>query len=1048
MKLFDCKQVRLWENPQCAGVNRLRPHSTFFPFATEAEAKAASQEPFDCPAVHNLNGEWKFRYLAAPELVEEEFVAARCDDGGWDRIEVPGNWTRQGYDHPHYTNVQMPWPEQPPFVPAANPTGVYRRSFTLDGNSGGRRTILHLGGAESCCFIYVNGVEIGMTKDSRTGSEFDITEFVHPGENTLAAVVIRWSDGSFLEDQDHWWMAGIHRDVYLYHTGDVYLRDFFAKTGLENGYADGFIEFEADAGFSAPVHPEGYAAVVRLYDSAGNPVLPEPVRVGFAANKGVAVGYARVSVPRPARWSAETPNLYRLTVELLDPEGRCVTATGCRIGFRSVELAGGNLLINGEPVRFFGVNRHDFDPVRGKAVSPDLIRRDLELMKRFNFNAVRTCHYPNDPRLLDLCDEYGLYVIDEANIECHAFYDFLTDDPEWLPAMMDRVTRMVLRDKNHPCVFEWSLGNESGCGANFGACAGWIRRFDNSRRVHYEGALRPRARERGDWESWVDSRPNPELTDTVCPMYASPDTLRKWLKHDDPRPLILCEYSHAMGNSNGSLSDYFRLFHGERRLQGGFIWDWVDQGLEETDSAGRKFWAYGGDFGDTPNDYDFCCNGMIWPDRTPHPAMYEHKYLAEPFAIRPVELAPGSFEVINRNYFKGLDDLEFRWRVEADGVVVASGTVAMPEVPPRKSARFTVGWRLPEIAAGEEAFVIFTAVSRHESAFAPAGFEVGHEQIRLELPAVCCRAGSETPPCRVAVDGRTASAGESELCFSEQGMPESWRFRGGELLAAPAAESFLRAPTDNDAIRCNLLSDERKAGYRWYRTYGLDRLAPECESAGFRLDESGFHADSTVRFRAANGAELRVVRRLCFSGGGALAVNLEFQVPPELDDLPRIGWTLTLPAGFENFRYFGNGPFENYRDRSACCIVSRHAGSVTGQYVPYVLPQECGNRTGVRCAAADNGSVGLFAAAADRMECSALHFTPADLLRACHINELEPRPETFLHLDLAQRGVGTGSCGPDTLEQYRIHAGIHRFGFLLTPFAVSEASSGPARRLF
>lgn len=1049
MKLFDCKSVRLWEKPLATSINRLRSRSTLFPFPDEQQAKKVSFEPFDCPQIMNLNGEWKFRCLACPEQVEEAFTGERFDDSGWDGITVPGNWTMQGYDKPHYTNVQMPWPHQPPFVPKENPTGVYRRTFEVDASLAGRRFVLHFSGVESCFFVYVNGVEVGMSKDSRTCAEFDVTPFVRTGENSLAVIVIRWSDGSVLEDQDHWWMAGIYRDVYLYHTAPQYIADVFARTKLVNDYTDGVLELQVDAGFSSEIHPEGYTAVVRLYDSAGNMVFDEPETVEFVVNKGIPVGFRKIAVPAPALWSAETPNLYRLTVTLLDPEKRVVEATGCDIGFKSVELKGGNILVNGQPVKFFGVNRHDFDPVHGKTVPFELMRRDVELMKSFNFNAVRTCHYPNDPRFCSLCDHYGLYVIDETNIECHAFYDFITDDPEWLPAMMERVTRMVVRDKNHPCVFEWSLGNESGMGANFGAMAGWIRRYDPTRLVHYEGAMRRHIweREGEEWGAWATLEGlNAEISDSICPMYASFDSIDQYLAHNDPRPFIMCEYTHAMGNSNGSLVHYFELFRRERRMQGGFIWDWVDQGIEKSDAKGRKFYAYGGDFGDFPNDFDFCCNGMIWPDRVPHPSMFEFKYLAKPFTIRAAELSAGVFELVNYHYFKTLDELAFSYRIEVDGEVVDRGALELPSVMPQSQARFTVPWHLPELGRNQEAFIIFTAAQKSAAPWAEAGFEVGHEQFKLELPPPA-GAASALPAAKLERSGDTVAVGDSVLVFGAAGVPESWKFRGVELLAAAPAEQFLRGATDNDAIRCFIHTDERKVGFRWLEVYGLDGLGAESSPAEFRMENGVFTAESAAVYTAKNKAKLTVKRSLALLETGALAVNLEFDVPPELDDLPRLGWSIALPAGFENFTFFGNGPHENYCDRRAGSLVSLYRQTVTEQYVPYILPQECGNHTAVRFAAVDNGVAGLLAVAPQGMECSALHFTPADFLAANHTNELEARPETCFNLDLGQRGLGTHSCGEDTRPRYRIHSGTHRFGFCLMPFAVQERVEKLARQL-
>lgn len=1037
MKLFDCKSVRLWEKPLATSINRMRSRSTLFPFASEREAKKPSFEPFDCPQVLNLNGGWKFRYHTRPEEVEERCTADGFNDSKWDDIAVPGNWTVQGYDKPHYTNVQMPWPHQPPFVPKENPTGVYRRTFEIDKSLAGRRFVLHFSGVESCFFVYVNGVEIGMSKDSRTCAEFDVTPFVRTGANSLAVIVIRWSDASFIEDQDHWWMAGIFRDVFLYHTGKEHIADLFAKVKLENDYRDGLIELLVNAGFSQAIHPEGYTAAVRLYDSAGKAVLEKPETVELIVGKGVPVGFKKIRVPAPALWSAETPNLYRLTVTLLDPAGKVVESTGCDIGFKSVELKGGNLLVNGKPVKFFGVNRHDFDPVRGKTVPPELLRRDVETMKSLNLNAVRTSHYPNDPRFYALCDRYGIYVIDETNLECHAFYDFLTDDPEWLPAMMERVSRMVVRDKNHPCVFEWSLGNESGIGANFGGMAGWIRRYDPTRLVHYEGAVRKHIWERDSWSPWETTEGvNADICDTVNPMYPSFESIDKYLALNDPRPFIMCEYSHAMGNSNGSLVHYFELFRRERRMQGGFIWDWVDQGLEKTDAKGRKFYAYGGDFGDTPNDYDFCGNGMVWPDRTPHPMAYEFKYLAKPFTIKPLELSAGVFELVNYHYFKTLDDLEFTYRIEVDGKITDKGTLELPSAAPQSQVKFTVPWTLPALGRNQEAFVVFSAKQKAATLWAKAGFEVGHEQFKLELPPPVGTASS-LPPLAVALDGRTAAVGNSRLVFGASGLPESWTYRGVELLAATPAEQFLRCPTDNDAIRCFIHTDKHKVGHRWIEVYGLENLKRKDSAAAPRLENGVLTAVSESVYTAKNKAKLTVRRSLSLLANGALAVNLEFDVPADLDDLPRLGWNLALPAGFENFSFLGNGPHENYCDRRAGSVVSLYKQTVTAQYVPYMLPQECGNHTAVRLAAVDNGKVGLLAVAPQLMECSALHFTPADFFGAGHTNELEARPETFFNLDLGQRGLGTASCGEDTRLRYRIHPGIHRFSFYLLPFAVS-----------
>ena len=510
MKLFDCKSVRLWEKPLATSINRLRSRSTLFPFPDEQQAKKVSFEPFDCPQIMNLNGEWKFRCLACPEQVEEAFTGERFDDSGWDGIPVPGNWTMQGYDKPHYTNVQMPWPHQPPFVPKENPTGVYRRTFEVDASLAGRRFVLHFSGVESCFFVYVNGVEVGMSKDSRTCAEFDVTPFVRTGENSLAVIVIRWSDGSVLEDQDHWWMAGIYRDVYLYHTAPQYIADVFARTKLVNDYTDGVLELQVDAGFSCEIHPEGYTAVVRLYDSAGNMVFDEPETVEFVVNKGIPVGFRKIAVPAPALWSAETPNLYTAVIELSDGEN-VLTYDSYQVGFRKItyrKLSDGSygtysdceadtgtwsydsIRLNGSYLYFKGVNRHDFSPEDGYAVDYATMEKDVQLMKAHNINALRMSHYPNNPYMYYLCDKYGIYVMDEANQEASGIYDKPEITAYFEGSVVDRVDSMLYRDRNHACVVVWSYGNESGLGKSTDSVlvrmGEYIHTLDDTRPVQYE----------------------------------------------------------------------------------------------------------------------------------------------------------------------------------------------------------------------------------------------------------------------------------------------------------------------------------------------------------------------------------------------------------------------------------------------------------------------------------------------------------------------------------------------------------------------------------
>jgi beta-galactosidase len=566
-----------WENPLAFGINKLPAHVTGVPFPNEASALA--RDPQASPWFQDLNGSWQFQLVPNPQSTPEGFWEADYDVRHWDLIEVPGNWTMQGYDKSIYTNVQMPIPNTPPFVPEDdNPTGLYRRTFNVPLDWDGRRVILSFGGIESAFYLWINGTKIGYSQDSRLPAEFDITEFVHPGENVLAVQVMRWSDGSFLEDQDHWRMAGIYRDVCLYSLPQVHLWDVFAKPTLDRDYIDGKLSVTAHIG-GRDQDAHGYSVEMQLYDSSQSPVLPNPVAEKVAANENEVLNVTLASkIPHPEKWSHEHPYLYTLVLCLKDRDGSAVQYFSCRVGFRKVEIINRELLVNGMPVLIKGVNRHEHEDKRGKSVTLKTMLADVLLMKRHNINAVRTSHYPNDPLWYDLCDEYGIYVWDEANIETHSLYNQLCHEPEWLHAFMDRGMRMVERDKNHPSVLVWSLGNESGYGPHHDALADWIRGYDPDRALHYECAIS------FDWKGGHLS------TDICCPMYPTVDSIIKYAEdNSNDRPLIMCEYAHAMGNSVGNLREYWEAIETQHGLQGGFIWDWVDQGLTKLDPHGNPY---------------------------------------------------------------------------------------------------------------------------------------------------------------------------------------------------------------------------------------------------------------------------------------------------------------------------------------------------------------------------------------------------------------------------------------------------------------------------
>jgi beta-galactosidase len=910
-----------WMNPQLTSINRLEPHATLVP--SPSVELAATLDPARSPWFRSLDGTWDLRVVARPEEAPAALAAAR----GWSHAEVPGLWTMQGFGHPHYTNVQMPFPNPPGEVPAENPTGIYRRRFTVPRGWRRRRVVLGFGGAEGVLHVLLNGEPIGISKDARTPAEFDVSHLVrHDGENELVAVLVQWSDASFIEDQDQWWHAGLPRSVYL--RADGGLTDFFAHAGM-----DGVLRVDA---------PEGD---IVLFDARGKTVA-----------RGETGTEHRL---RSARlWSAEDPALYTLVVT---HDGE---SAACRIGFRTVEIADARLLVNGVAIRVHGVNRHDHDDVRGRAVTRAGMELDARLMKQHNINAVRCSHYPNDPYWLDLCDRYGLYAVDEANIESHAWYDEVCRDPRYAAAFVERARNMVERDKNHPSVILWSLGNESGYGPNHDAAAGWVRFRDPSRPLHYEGAIR------SDWSGGVAA------TDIVCPMYPEVERVEAWAKsNDDTRPMILCEYSHAMGNSNGGLADYYALFDRYDQLQGGFIWEWVDHGIRKTDTRGRTYWGYGGDFGDEPNDVNFCTDGLVWPDRTPHPAMRELKYLACPVAVS--QLGRGRFRISSTRDFLGLDDFRGTWETSLG----QHGTL-----PALRGRRVDV--RVPVPAAAE--WITFRFTRRTATEWAPAGHEVGWQQLRLLAPAAARRA---------------------------RGRRATWE-GFDDLIAAPPRLQLWRAATDNDGLRLML---DRNAGPlpRWLEL-GLDRLERRGDDSEMRWSGRANWKDVVHR---------QSFRRL---DDGGLLVENEVELGPEIRDVPRIGVVLVLRPGLEQIEWDGPGPLESYVDRQASSLDGTWRSTVAQEYVPYVMPQEHGHHHGIRrVAITDEHGHGIEVTGRPTIGFGASHFTADDLWRARHTSDLEPRAETVLSLDLAQRGLGTASCGPDTAERYRLLAAAYRFAYVL-----------------
>jgi beta-galactosidase len=1047
LELFQIGGAKSWIAPEILQVNRLPMRASAYPYPDEKLARANVRE--DSPWYIPLGGEWDFQLFHRPEDVPADFIqpAFEMKSGeGWRKIPVPSNWTLQDtFDRPHYTNVQMPWPQEPPQVPEKNPTGAYRTTLDLPESWRGRRVVLHFGGAESVLYVYVNGRAVGLGKDSRLPSEFDITPFVEFGRaNVICAAVIKWSDATFIEDQDQWWMGGLHREVYVYSTAPVHLADIFATAGLENNYRDGRLKLVARVDF--PAQPEeGWKIEARLFDPAGKAVLAKPLAAPVpAGSKGAWSRLQAVfdhAVRRPQPWSAEQPNLYTLVVTLKDPNGSAIESTSTRVGFRTIEVRDRMLLINGRRVLIKGVNRHDHHDTKGKALDRETMRLDALTMKRFNVNAVRTSHYPNDPHWLELCDELGLYVIDEADVETHAFYHQVSFDRRYAAALLERAVRMVERDKNHPCIILWSLGNESAAGPSQEAMAGWIRQYDPSRPLHFEPGI---------WTQNVADQPCAKtydrgygVTDIVCPMYPSIATIVDWAtdkSHPDRRrPLILCEYSHAMGNSNGSLADYWDAFEKYPGLQGGFIWEWIDHGIRQKTADGQDYWAYGGDFGDTPNDLNFVCDGLVWPDRTPHPGLFEFKHLAQP--VKALRFRGGILEVKNKQDFATPAWLRGEWEVKVSGKSVAKGVLPALKAAPQKIEKIRL--KLPSIplAPGEEAFLNLRFLAAQKTAWCDAGHLVGWDQIALPLKAGhAAKSAAPVPaaPLTLATGKDEFAIGNGALQVNvsrASGFIESLRWHGHEILDAGPRLQVWRGPTDNDGIKG--WNEPMRTLGKW-RAQGIDKLVLKPVSVRAWANRDGSVTLATEHTGSCAAARKAVRHQVLatFRPDGRVLVENTFTTDKAVADLPRLGVVLHLKPGFEHLQWFGRGPLENYWDRRRASIVDLFAGTVTEQYVPYIMPQEHGNHTDVRWLSLDNGHAGLHVAARGLLEFTASHFTAHDLYAANHTYDLKPRPETILSLDLHQRGLGTQSCGPDALEPYRLKPGKHRLAFELRPYVL------------
>lgn len=1022
---IDAKaQKNDWENPAVFQINRLPARATFMYYP---EKNAAIQDNYELsPYYLTLNGQWKFNWVPKPADRPVDFYKTDYNHSNWKEIAVPGNWELNGYGTPIYTNIIYPFPKNPPFIPHHdNPVGSYIKEFELPENWHDRKVFLHFQSGLSAMYVWVNGKKAGYHQGNKNQAEFDITPFVRKGKNKIAIEGYRWSDGSYLEDQDFWRLSGFDRGIYLYSTDQVRVADFFAKPQLDKNYkhADLTVEIKVE-NFSKQTRKT--IIEVEVLDATAKTIAKSSSKVQLTQNGKTPITIKQ-KVKNPALWSAETPYLYTLLIRLADEKNQTIEYISHRIGFRSVEIKDGVLLVNGKYVLLKGVNLHEHHPVNGHVVDRETMIKDLKLMKQFNINAVRTSHYPQQELWYKLCDEYGIYLVNEANIESHGMgygKDNMAFDPAWDAAHLERTYSLVERDKNHPSVIIWSLGNEASNGDVFKKTYNWIKERDQSRPVQYEQAAEGNE------------------TDIVSPMYATIERIAAYAqKPDIYRPLIQCEYSHAMGNSSGNLKEYWETIRAHRALQGGFIWDWVDQGLLTKDENGNSYFAYGGDFNAKHYHHDdnFCMNGVIWPDRRPNPQLYEVKKVYQDIQIKASDLSKGIITLTNEFCFNNLNQFQFTWELIKNGKKVAEGNFTT-DLTPLSSKEIKLNIPAVEIQAGEEYFLNIYAFTTMGTDLVPQGHNVAYEQLAYSnnqyFTPIKLEISGGKPQLTKKNNILEIKTGDMIAIFNTDLNPneshktglQQYAKNGKQVLKENLQPNFWRAPIDNDfgAQIQRKLSVWRAAGY--------NRILKNVE-----IKEKNKSVSVIFNYRLPDVAA-DYIQSYTVNADGSILSDITYTTEnKDLTEIPRFGSVIILPVSFDNYRYYGRGPVENYVDRKDAAMLGIYESKVKDQYVPYLRPQENGNKTDVRwLTLTDENGFGLKVEALQPMGVTALHnasedFDPGMTKKHMHVNDIYPGNHVVLSLDLFQRGLGgTNSWGQLPLEQYRYANKSYAFSYLLS----------------
>lgn len=1009
--------MKTWENHQIDGINRMPARAHFLTFPSKEKALLNNNRYTH--AFKNLNGVWKFMFLDAPEYSPEGFFNSDFDVTKMDDITVPGNWQLQGYGKMHYSDLWYNFPINPPYVPTENPTGIYKRTFFVEESYRDKKIIIRFCGVDSAYHLWINGKEVGYSKVARNESEFDITDLIRVGEeNDVTVRVYQWSDGTYLEDQDMWWESGIFRDVELIGVPKDGINDYKVIADLDDEYKNGIFKVEAFLRTTKEVN-----VTFELVDAGENTVFTKTV----VAKEGKAC--IDEVIADVNHWTAETPYLYKLFMTVED-DGQIVEVIPQNVGFRNIRLNGETFLVNGVAIKFKGVNRHDYSPQNGRVVSREEIEKDIILMKQFNINAIRTSHYPNSYYLYDLCDEYGMYLIAETDLECHGFeltgdYKWITDDPSWELAYVSRMTRMIERDKNHPAIIFWSLGNESAFGCNFRKMTDVAHEMDPTRLVHYEGDFDVESADvYSTMYTWIENPKKP---------YLMKDIIEK-----SKKPHIHCEYCHAMGNGPGNLKDYQDLVYAHDKLQGGFVWEWFDHGIESFTESGEKYYRYGGDFGDDPSNKDFCIDGLIMPDRTPSPGLYEYKKVIEPITTTAVDIQKGIINLLSRYDFANLDRFNLVYKVMEDDVILQTGFMAVPSIEARANRDITLPYDLSAIKVkpGAHYYVNISYQLREDTSYASSGHELATAQFELPLykEGIVVRPEGilnvEKEHTTLHVKGANFSLDFNLVNGNLMNIVRD----GMQVLSKGPRLTLWRAPISNDME----IIDKLKKVYFLHLEHevvmNIDYYM-EGNILKVEVDTINSTTNSAWHFKT------KYVYTVCPSGD--ILIDVEGtpsgRVDLAPDMLPRIGVSMHLDKSMEHVRYFGMGPGENYADSKEAAQMGLYANTVDGLFTNYVIPQENGNHMGCKWVSMTNDrGMGLLASTEGDFNFSASWYEDKDLDDAKHTCDLVKRDYIVFNVDYKQNALGTNSCGQWQLDKYRAKFEDFKLSFRLTPFNNKE----------